>query len=259
MKALGVVDSFILFAVTIGLLATAGGLLQQRFGFAGLALTEVLVVAAPTVALVLRRRLRASALGLALPSFRALAGAALVGAGGFYLVAAVVEGAIERVVPLPPEVRDQLARLIVPPGGPRPLALDLAVLALLPAACEELLFRGALLGAWRRAGAVAAVGGAALAFGVFHLSMYKLLPTFALGLLAGALALRSASVVPAMVFHAVNNGLVVLLVRAGIEDPPPPTGRLGAALCAASLLAVAGGMRLAAPRRAPARAGKVKP
>lgn len=247
------VESFLLLIATVGLLATAGSWLQQRFGFVGLAATELIVVAGPTLALAIGARLPPSALGLARARARSFAGAALVGAGGFYLVSAILEGAIERVAPLPPAVRAEMMRLIVPASGPRPLAIDLLVLAMLPATCEELVFRGALLGAWRPAGKVAAVAGAALAFGVFHLSLYKLVPTAALGVLAGAVAVRASSVLPAMVFHAVNNTLVVLLVRAGLEDPPPPTTPFGVLLCAASLGAVAVGLWMVQPaERSPA-------
>ncbi|MSP59801.1 MAG: CPBP family intramembrane metalloprotease [Myxococcales bacterium] len=244
----GHVESFILLLVTVGLLATAGGLLQLRFGFFGLALTELLVVAAPMVVAAWAFQVRPEALGLRRASPRALLGGLLVGAGGFYLVAAVLEWGMEKIAPLPPALREQMRRLIVPEEGPRPLIVDLAVLALLPAVCEELLFRGALLESWRPAGRIAAVGGAALAFGGFHLSMYKLVPTVALGALAGVVALRAASVAPAMVLHFVNNTLVVVLVRAGHEDPPPPDSVVGALLCALSVAAVAGGIKLTGRR-----------
>jgi membrane protease YdiL (CAAX protease family) len=246
--ALGVVESVILLLVVVGLLATAGGWIQVRLGVAGLAVTELALVALPAVAAARAGRVGAAGLGLEAPSLRALAGGLLAGAGGFYLVSALVEAGVERVMPLPPAVRDGMRRVIVPAAGARPLAVDLAVLAIAPAVCEELLFRGALLRAWQRGGQAAAIGLTALAFGMFHLSLYKLVPTAVLALVLGTLAARARSVAPAMVAHATNNTLVVLLVRAGQDDPPGAGSRLGIGLTIASIAALAAGIRLAIPR-----------
>jgi sodium transport system permease protein len=248
-EALPVVDSLVLLAGATAALATVGGLVQQRFGWAGLIATELLVVLAPTLAMARFAKVGARGIGLSRPSVRSLVGGALAGAGGFYLATALVEAAVERLAPLPPTLRSELERLIVPQAGARPLALDLVVLALAPAVCEELLFRGALLMSWRRAlhPALAATA-SALAFAAFHLSLYKLAPLAALGLLAAALALRARSVAPAMALHLVNNGLVVILVRAGREPPSVATGP-GLACLVASVAAIAAGWWLATPKR----------
>jgi sodium transport system permease protein len=248
-EALPLVDSLVLLAGVTAALATLGGLLQQRFGSAGLVATELALLLAPTVAVARWARVPWRGIGLSLPSARSLAGGALAGAGGFYLGAALIEPAVERLAPLPPSLKRELERLIVPQAGARPLVLDLLVLALAPAVCEELLFRGALLMSWRRAlpPALAAVA-SALAFAAFHLSLYKLLPLAALGLLAAALALRARSVAPAIALHFTNNALVVVFVRAGREPPPVSTGA-GLACLACSVAAIAAGWWLASPRR----------
>ena len=44
--------------------------------------------------------------------------------------------------------------------------------------------------------------------------------------------------------HATNNALVILLVRAGVEDPPPILSLTGAGLAVASSLALLLGFRL---------------
>jgi len=249
-ESLDAVEAILLVAVAFLSLWTAGGWLVGALGIAGLGVAEVLVVLAPAVLLCRARRvdLRA-AFPLRLPSPRTLTGALLAGAGGFYLTAAVIEAALERVAPVPPAVREQMRRMIVPAAGMRPLAIDWVVLALLPAVCEEALFRGALLGAFRssRRGAATAVAATALLFGFYHGSAWKLLPTGALGVLLGAAAWRARSLVAPVVVHLVNNTLVILLVRAGVEDPPPPTSPTGAVLTAASLAALALGIHMIRP------------
>src|SRR6185295_2591256 len=127
-------------------------------------------------------------IGLAAPSPRAIAGAVLAAAGGFYLVAGGLEALQERVAPLPPLLREELRQLLLPAGRLRPLAFDLLALAILPAICEELLFRGVMLRALLPvAGTVPALLYTSLAFGAFHFSPYKVLPTATLGFLLGVL------------------------------------------------------------------------
>jgi sodium transport system permease protein len=119
---------------------------------------------------------------------------------------------------MPPVAREELKRFLIPAAGLRPLAVDLVVLAVLPAICEEALFRGVMLRALLPVGTVPALLLSSLAFGFFHFSFYKLLPTTTLGLLLGLLAVRSRSLVPSMLAHALNNTVVVLLVRARLRE-----------------------------------------
>lgn len=115
-----------------------------------------------------------------------------------------------------------------------PLPLLLVAFAILPAVCEELLFRGTFHGLWARAGRPwAAVLASAVAFGAIHLSVFRFAPTMALGLVLGALALRTGSIVPGMLAHAVNNGAALLAMRAGCDLAPGPLAWLAAALAVA--------------------------
>src|SRR6185295_16223542 len=102
------------------------------------------------------------------------------------------------------------------------LALDLTVLALVPAVCEEALFRGLLLRSLAQVWRGGALLITSLAFGAFHYSLYKFAPTALLGAMLGALALRSNALLPCVLAHTLNNVVVVLLVRAGLDDPPLP-------------------------------------
>ena len=82
--------------------------------------------------------------------------------------------------------------------------------AVSPAICEELLFRGVFLGLLRRTGTDrAAVITTAVFFGLTHLSIFRFVPTTALGLVLGLLVVRSGSIVPAMLFHLFYNGTLL--------------------------------------------------
>jgi membrane protease YdiL (CAAX protease family) len=85
------------------------------------------------------------------------------------------------------------------------------VLALSPGVCEELFFRGPLLSGLRRdLGPVRALVWQAVLFGAAHASLHRFLPTAGVGLLLGALTLRSRSLVPAVLLHVGYDGFQVL-------------------------------------------------
>lgn len=101
-----------------------------------------------------------------------------------------------------------------------PFAVKLFALALCPAVCEELFFRGFLLkafGSTMRPGA-AIVLTAAL-FGLFHvlvrdaLLLERFPPTAMLGLVLGWLAYRSGSLWPGVWMHALHNTAVLALPK----------------------------------------------
>ena len=94
-----------------------------------------------------------------------------------------------------------------------PLLLRSAVLAPL---CEELFFRGYLQGTLSRYGAVRACVAAALLFALAHgLSMN--LPCYALlGLMLGALTLRTGSVLAPLLVHMAYNAALALLAACGL-------------------------------------------
>lgn len=98
-----------------------------------------------------------------------------------------------------------------------PLLL-LFALAVVPAVCEELLFRGYLFAALERSTSGGrAIWVSALLFGLFHVvvgspaSPERFLPSAFLGLVLGWLAWYSGSVLPGMVLHFFHNGLLLML------------------------------------------------
>ena len=113
----------------------------------------------------------------------------------------------------------------------------LLTMALVPAVCEELLFRGfvlnQLLGPETRARAVLV---SAVLFGIFHRHLLLILPAFLAGILFAVMVRRSRSLVPAILAHfTVNAGAVALSnsqVAASVDwlvgKGPVPTAVLAA-------------------------------
>ncbi len=94
----------------------------------------------------------------------------------------------------------------------QPLWLLLLVLGVMPAICEELLFRGVILSLMPKRFSttrrVLTVGGM---FGAFHMSLLRFLPTGLLGCVLTFLAIRTGSVFPCMLLHAGHNMLSVFI------------------------------------------------
>jgi sodium transport system permease protein len=179
----------------------------------GLLVTEWALVLGPVLLLIqLRSFPLVETLRLIWPRRRVVAGALLAGASGWYVVGVLVEQLQNRILPVPPDVLEAMRQLVS--GSERLLVVDLVALALSPALCEELLFRGFLVRATEgRLSAPVLVLTNALLFGAFHLSPYRLLPTATLGLVLALLALRTGSVVPAVLFHLLNNTFTLLVGR----------------------------------------------
>jgi ABC-2 type transport system permease protein/sodium transport system permease protein len=130
------------------------------------------------------------------------------------------------VFPLPPSMLEGLKRLEesvkqMPPSD------ALFYLALIPALCEELMFRGVLLrgltldarrgfaagalhpNAERSAACqghpIRAVLASAAIFGVYHFAAFRFAPTFALGIVLGYLCWKSRSIFPGIILHTLHN------------------------------------------------------
>ncbi len=97
-----------------------------------------------------------------------------------------------------------------------PLPLKLLAIALVPAVCEELFFRGYLLTSLRtRMTTPIAIGLSGCLFGLFHvvaldsLSFERFVPTCFMGLILGSVCCRTESVLPGMLLHSIHNGILL--------------------------------------------------
>ncbi len=104
--------------------------------------------------------------------------------------------------------------------------------ALTPAICEEILFRGFALRPLEKAfGGKWAIVLTALAFAIVHLDFVRLLPTFALGLAFGYTAIKTRSIFPSMVLHLINNSFALFMPETFMLESWQLAGILAASLC----------------------------
>jgi membrane protease YdiL (CAAX protease family) len=196
--------------------------LAPRFGLglrAQIAFGTLLLAVPAVGALVLRPSAWPSAAGRRLPE-RPLALSGLL--GGALWVASIGLMELQSVV-WPPDPRYlELFRAIhraLAPSGPLDALVSVTVIALLPAVCEELVVRGVLLPSLATVlpGAGAVVVSAAL-FAAMHGDAYRFAFTFVVGLVFGALRLRTRSLWSTVTAHATLNTLT-FLVAPLVDDP----------------------------------------
>lgn len=142
------------------------------------------------------------------PHWRSVLGAILIG-----LTASVaLAGLVLRWTPLPESMVREMQEMLRLGSDHISLWKLIPLIAMTPALCEETLFRGLLLSGLRRWGPWASIIITALCFGLLHGSIYRLLPTFILGLILGYTVWRSRSIYCSMIIHCLNNGLVSFVV-----------------------------------------------
>ena len=142
--------------------------------------------------------------------------AVLIGAPSFLLSGIAVARLSEAFLPVPKAVLEAFGKALVP-DDLSPVKM-LILLAILPGIVEELTFRGVLLHGLRKKFhpvVLAIVVG--IIFGCFHFALFRLVSTAFLGAGLTAVTLLTGSVFPAMLWHALNNGLALLAGIYGLE------------------------------------------
>ena len=122
----------------------------------------------------------------------------------------VVAGAnqITKIYPVP-EATAQIAESIgsALDGAPHWL-VALALMALLPAVCEELAFRGFILSGFRHVGHKWwAIALSAVAFGMVHTFLHQKISATMMGMIIGYVAVQTSSIWPCILLHTVHNSL----------------------------------------------------
>lgn len=175
---------------------------------------QVALIATPAclMAIMLTRR-PAKTLLLGRPSFAATLPAAVLLAVLLHPAMLWLGQLIQELYPVHPQAALQfkeLERMF----ATAPLWQVLLLVALTPAICEELAFRGFILSGLRRMGHKwGAIGLASLFFGLAHGILQQSLSAFVVGMVIGYVAVKTGSLWPGVLYHLTHNGLSVLMGR----------------------------------------------
>ena len=174
-------------------------------------LVQVGLLAVPAVlfARLLGRRVRHGLL-LRWPGYKPVLAGGLL-AVCFHPIGMELTQLIHNLYPLSDAIGNQL-RELESIMGPASLGTLLLTMAVLPAICEELAFRGLLFSGLRRSGSPGfTILTSSLFFGAIHGVFQQSVSAFLVGTLLGGLAWRTSSILPGILFHFAYNGLSLLL------------------------------------------------
>ncbi len=110
----------------------------------------------------------------------------------------------------------------------QPLIPLIIFLAILPAICEELTYRGFIFGGLlRNKGVLRAILISAPLFGLSHSFLQQSIAATIMGCLLGIVAWRTGSVLCTMLIHAINNSLSISIswMSSNMGEVPRPIGR----------------------------------
>lgn len=95
-----------------------------------------------------------------------------------------------------------------------PLWFLIFSVALVPAVCEEIMFRSYILRLLEKSsGVLIAIFVSGLLFGAFHLRITQLIPLSMIGMVLAWVTVQSGSILPAMIMHLIHNGATVAAVH----------------------------------------------
>lgn len=102
-----------------------------------------------------------------------------------------------------------------------PLWQVIILMAVVPAFCEEIAFRGFIFsGLLQNKGRLRAVLLTSIVFGLSHGVLQQTLAATIFGVLLGWITLRTGSILPALLVHAINNSMSMLMGRAASFENP---------------------------------------
>lgn len=204
--------AYLSFAVLVVFYLQVGGYLQGRDIVSGLIYSQVFILGLAAVFI-----LKLAGLDLK-KSFRFkgfklqyLFLALFFGFFGRYPISFIKEG-FGSLFPIPKLMEE--ASLLDTGLGEIPFGLVVLIVGFLPAIFEELVFRGAfvsLLENNRSKLKVSLIVG--VLFGIMHLNVFTFLETGLLGVLLTYLTLKSGSIIPSMIFHAINNSSSMVMMQ----------------------------------------------
>ncbi len=239
LKQLTISRANFLYLVSLLLVITLGSWMQSLSFTWGLIGTEIFCILLPALLFMRSRKLplRAS-LRLTLPDWKMVVVCLILGSGA-WMVASFLEAVFASILGyVPADAGAMLPKDSLQAGL---LFLGFAIAAPI---CEEILFRGAIQGAYEAYRPRFAVVMVSLIFAFYHLRLTGLIPLLPVAFILCYVVWRSQSVVAGMVTHFANNSLAALvMISAGLTPgallpvPSLPAAGLG-------LLMILGGMIL---------------
>lgn len=205
-----ITDGALIYTISLISLLFIGSFLQLFWGTAGLIATEVIILLIPLLYAIYIKADIKNTFSLKMPRPKYILGGLLAWFGG-YMIINITTQILLALFPEQSKILDAVNSSVMMDS----LLASLIVVALIPAFCEEMLFRGFLLGSFRgeseksKIWAIILVG---VLFGIMHLNFIRIVPTAMLGILFAYCALKTESIWVSVFMHFLNNGFSVCVM-----------------------------------------------
>ena len=202
-------DGIIMYAFGLVLLIYVGSLVQIKFGMAGLAITQIMIISLPLLFAYYIKSNFKKVFNLKLPTIKQIFGAISLWIGT-YTIAMLITQLLLYLFPQNMEVVEGLNEALFIEDS---LLLNILIVACMPAVCEEIFFRGFLLSAFRnnKKSYKSAIIITGILFGFMHMDFIRMIPTGILGISFAYAVCKTNSIFISMIMHFLNNGLAVLV------------------------------------------------
>lgn len=202
-------DGVILYAISLVLLIYVGSIVQMKLGLGGLAITQIMIIGLPLIFAYYIKLDFKKIFSIKIPKIKHIIGAILLW-GSAYILVNLSSQILLHIFPQNMEIIENLNHALYQ----EKFLINLLVIALMPAICEEMLFRGFIFTSFKsKKGVKMAIIGSAILFGFMHIDFIRIVPTAILGISFAFAVYKSESIFVSMLMHFINNGLVVLAMH----------------------------------------------
>lgn len=206
----GVSEGIVLYAVTLLLFIYIGSLIQMKFGMLGLALTQVMIIGLPILFGYYIKTDFKKTFRFKIPSTKYFVGGAILW-GGAYILVMITTQLMLYLFPQNIEALESINNTLFAEDS---FILNLLVIAVMPAICEEIFFRGFVFTSFKsNNSAKYAIILSAVLFAFMHIEFIKILPISILGIALAYSVHKSGSIFVAMLMHFLNNGWAVFVTH----------------------------------------------
>ncbi|MCQ4696625.1 ABC transporter permease [Paeniclostridium sordellii] len=206
-------DGVTLYAVGVVLLIYVGSLIQLKFKMGGIALTQIMIIGLPLLFVWYIKSDFKKAFSIKVPKVINVLGGIVLWIGTFIVVNLITQIMLF-LFPQNMQVVEGLNDVLKLDSS---FLLNLLVVAVMPAICEEFFFRGFVFTSFsngkNKKAQIWAVICSGVLFGFMHIDFIRVIPTSILGIALGYAVYKSKSIFIPMLMHFLNNSVAVLAMH----------------------------------------------
>lgn len=208
-------DGIILYAIGLVLLIYLGSYVQLKFGMVGIILTQIMIISLPLLFAYYIKSDFKKVFSLKLPKLKHLFGAISLWMGT-YIIVFLITNIILYYFPQNQEIVEGLNDALFIKDN---LLLNLLIVAVMPAICEEIFFRGFILSSFKgnKQSYKGAIIFSGILFGLMHMDFIRIIPTSLLGISFAYAVCKTKSIGISMFMHFLNNGFAVIVTHLSSE------------------------------------------